>query len=296
MISKRILITGASRGLGLEIARICDRQLDADLILAVRNPDSMMDLAAEFRRPPQIVQLDVGEMDEISEFSRAWSGKLDVLINNAGLQISGPATFTREGIEETIAVNHLGPLHLSHLMLPHLSGGTVMGIGSGTHNPRNPMARAFGFRGGKFSSISELAAGASIFGRSGPQDGMDRYATSKLLSMASTVELARRFPDVDFVNLDPGMMPGTGLLRSGPAVARLAWATLLRVLVPILPDTSTPKKSAKAALDILRADDRHTGSIYDFNGRPSRLVAPNVRDASFGQRVVDESLDFLARF
>lgn len=42
MISKRILITGASRGLGLEIARICDRQLDADLILAVRNPDSMM--------------------------------------------------------------------------------------------------------------------------------------------------------------------------------------------------------------------------------------------------------------
>ncbi|RPI40280.1 MAG: SDR family NAD(P)-dependent oxidoreductase [Betaproteobacteria bacterium] len=287
-----IMITGATRGFGLAVTRALNATGDVDLILAVRDSDAGNRLAAQLSPKARVVALDVSSRRSIQALVNSWDRPLHALVNNAGLQFTGPMAFSEDGTEMTLAVNHLGPLELTLGLLPWLKGGRVMGIGSGTHNPDNAMARAFGFRGGHFTSIEQLARGDSE--RAGDrQRGMDLYATSKLLSMVSMVEMARHYHQPSFLTLDPGLMPGTGLLRTAPLAARLAWNSLLRWLVPVLPDSSTPERSAKAAQSLLLNIDPAPGEIYAFDGRPSRRVWSMVRDKEFGHRVLNESLRFL---
>lgn len=289
---KKILITGASRGLGLAMARALDGAPDLELVLAVRDLAAGRRAAASLRGPVRVIELDTGSRESIRRLIDAWREPLHALVNNAGLQFSGSTVFNDAGVEMTLAVNHLGPLELSAGLLPWLSGGRIMGIGSGTHNPHNRTARLFGFRGGNFTTIEELAR-AKAQRNSNRGRGMDLYATSKLLAMASSVELARRFPQAGFFVLDPGLMPGTGLIRTAPLPARLAWHSLLRWLVPVLPDASTPQRSAQAARRLLLERPIAPGEIYDFNADPSGRVWSLVRDPAFGRVVVDESFTFL---
>jgi hypothetical protein len=127
------------------------------------------------------------------------------------------------------------------------------------------------------------------------QRGMDRYATSKLCAMVAAMELARRHPGTAFATFDPGLMPGTGLLRSGPWYARVAWRTVLRWIAPLLDDASTPKRSAKAARQLLLCAELAPGAVYGHDGALSRRVWQGARDPALAQRVVDESLSVLAR-
>lgn len=287
-----IMITGATRGLGLAITRALHATGAVDLILAVRDIEAGNRLAAQLGAKVTVVALDVSSRRSIQALVNSWDRPLHALVNNAGLQFTGPNTFSEDGTEMTLAVNHLGPLELTLGLLPWLKGGRVMGIGSGTHNPQNATARAFGFRGGHFTSIEQLARGENE--RPGNrQRGMDLYATSKLLAMASMVEMARHYRQPSFLTLDPGLMPGTGLLRTAPLAARLAWKSLLRWVAPVLPDASTPERSAKAARSLLLEIDPAPGEIYAFDGRPSHRVWSLVRDREFGRRVLDESLRFL---
>jgi NAD(P)-dependent dehydrogenase (short-subunit alcohol dehydrogenase family) len=223
-----------------------------------------------------------------------WSTPLHGLVNNAGLQFSGPTSFNHEGVETTFAVNHLGPLQLTLGLLPWLEAGRVIGVGSGTHNPSNRTATMFGFRGGRFTDVERLARG-EVDATSDRQRGMDRYATSKLCAMVTTMELARRYPKTTFATFDPGMMPGTGLLRTGPWYARAAWSSVLRWLVPLLDDTSTPERSAHAARKLLFDYDLTSGAVYGHEGTPSKRVWTGARDPRLAQRVLDESLAFLAQ-
>lgn len=289
---KKILITGASRGLGLAMAQALASAPDVELILAVRDVAAGQRAAASLRGPARVIKLDMGSRESIGRLIDAWREPLHALVNNAGLQFTGPAVFNDDGVEMTLAVNHLGPLELSAGLLPWLSGGRVMAVGSGTHNPHNRTARLFGFRGGNFTTIEELAQGHAQR-RSDRGRGMDLYATSKLLAMATSVELARRFPQTGFFVLDPGLMPGTGLIRTAPLPARLAWHSLMRWLVPVLPDASTPPRSALAARGLLLERPIAPGEIYDFDGAPSGRVWPLVRDPDFGRAMVDQSLAFL---
>jgi NAD(P)-dependent dehydrogenase (short-subunit alcohol dehydrogenase family) len=283
---KKILITGATRGLGLAIAEALAATGACDLVLAVRDVEAGEAVARRLSGGARVLELDVGSADSIARLTRAWSEPLDALVNNAGLQLTGPLTTTERSTETTFEVNHLGPLQLTLGLLPWLRGGTVLGIGSGTHNPHNVTARIFGFRGARFTTVESAARGESD-GRSDRQRGMDRYATSKLLSMVTTMELARRYPETRFVTLDPGLMPGTGLARTAPRLAQLGW-NALRWLVPLIPDASTPERSARAARALLLSDAPISGEVYDFTGRPSRRVWERARDPSLARSVLDE--------
>lgn len=192
-----VMITGATRGLGLAIARALQAVGDVELILAVRDIEAGSGVAAQLSPRVRVVALDVSSRRSIQALVNSWDQPLHALVNNAGLQFTGPLAFSEDGTEMTLAVNHLGPLELTLGLLPWLKGGRVMGIGSGTHNPQNATARAFGFRGGHFTSIEQLARGENE--RQGNrQRGMDLYATSKLLAMVSMVEMARHYRQPSF--------------------------------------------------------------------------------------------------
>lgn len=292
---KTILITGATRGLGLAFAIELARSPETRLVLGVRDIEAGRAVARRLGNNVDAVVLDIASSTSIKTFVETWSTPLFALINNAGLQIHGPPQFSPDDVELTLAVNHLGALQLTLGLLPWLADGTVLGIGSGTHNPKDAAAKLLGFRGGRFSSIPALAKGKTDADTE-RQAGFDRYATSKLLSMAATVELARRYPRTRFVTLDPGLMPGTGLVRTAPRLVQLAWKFVMPVLVPLMPGASTPQTSASAGCKVLFDPQSTSGETYDHRARVSTDVWAKVGDPAFGRTVMKQSLDLLARY
>lgn len=290
---KTVLLTGATRGLGLAIARALDAEDAVRLVLAVRDRAAGEAVAKTLRRPARVVTLDTGSFAQIRAFARSWSEPIDALINNAGLQNVGPIALTPEGVESTIAVNHLGPLLLATELLPRLDGGLVMAIGSGTHNPDNTLAARFGFRGGRFTTIEALARG-ECDAQDDRQRGLDRYATSKLCTTVTAMELAKRHRRTRFVTFDPGLMPGTGLARTAPWAARMLWSYVAPLAVRWLDDASTPERSAATAARLALDESAVSGEVYAHDGVPSHRVWSGARDAALSARVLDESLAFLA--
>jgi hypothetical protein len=111
------------------------------------------------------------------------------------------------------------------------------------------------------------------------------------------MESARRVPDTTFLTLDPGLMPGTGPARNASLPARRVWSTLLRWIAPLLPDTSTPTRSGRAAAWLMTDPSlgAHSGGVYSFDRKPSRQVWDKARDPQLAAAVVDETIAFLQR-
>ena len=296
MKPKTWIVTGANRGLGCSIAKYLSALPDARVILAVRDCKAGRQTARRIGPNVAVRELDLKSKDSIERFIESDDAPVAGLVNNAGIQIGDRTRWTDDGLEETFAVSHLHALKLTLGLLPRLDGGRVMFIGSGTHNPKHPTARPFGFRGERFESIAQCANGIED-GRNHGRLGKDRYATSKFLNMVSTVELARRIPSdrTCFLCLDPGLMPGTALARSAPAPLRFGWHYVLPLITRLLPDASTPDRSGRAAARLLGADSSVvvSGAIYSYDLARSRRVIERVLDPEIGRQVIDDSLELL---
>ena len=120
-----ILITGAGRGIGLELARQSLANGWA-VYASVRSADAA---AALVKKLPEVnvLQFDVADPDAITTAAASVDAPIDILINNAG--IYGPdetaiSTKDFDGFAETLAVNTLAPLRIAQAFLPHLKRGT----------------------------------------------------------------------------------------------------------------------------------------------------------------------------
>jgi NAD(P)-dependent dehydrogenase (short-subunit alcohol dehydrogenase family) len=264
------------------------------VVMAVRDEIRGAALARELGNRAMVRKLNLSSLDAIAHFVSETTEPIAGLVNNAGVQQVDRTHLSQDGLEETIAVNHLAAFALTQGLLPRLTGGRVMFIGSGTHNPENRTATRFGFRGAQFTSIEQLAKGESA-ATSAIQQGLDRYATSKWLNTVSAIEWTRRVDPREtlFFTFDPGLMAGTGLARTSPLVFQWVWGSVLRWASALMDDSSTPERSAASAVELLTQTNVAPGEVYAFNGRPSELVWPATRDPSFGARVFDETVSFL---
>ncbi|MBW8811821.1 MAG: SDR family NAD(P)-dependent oxidoreductase [Caulobacterales bacterium] len=117
------LVTGASRGLGVEIARsLAARGLD--LVLVARSADALQQVAAELRvsgRTVRTLTADLGSAASVQDLADRVNGlcAVDVLVNNAGVE-STLRFDEREPVEiaDTVAVNLTGPMLLTRALLP----------------------------------------------------------------------------------------------------------------------------------------------------------------------------------
>ena len=121
----RVLVTGANRGIGLELCR----QLSArgDEPIAVCRQSSAALEALNIR---VIEGIDVAVAEGASALSsRLENLPLDWLINNAGiLAVDSLDNLDFEGMERQFRVNTLGPLRITSALLPNLPAGSKVGI------------------------------------------------------------------------------------------------------------------------------------------------------------------------
>ena len=137
-----VLVTGANRGIGFEICRQLAAR-GAEVILTARSKDAGNTAASKLAAQKVIVQfhpLDVSSRKSIAElrdFLKRTYGRLDVLINNAGViakNDSRALNVDMDTVRVTLEVNAFGPFHLAQALVPLLQASKhprIVNVSSG---------------------------------------------------------------------------------------------------------------------------------------------------------------------
>ena len=183
MNDKRILITGATNGIGKSAARDLAK-MGAEVIIAGRNEKKTRRVLDELKAASGSDRLDmlIADLSSIEQIRRAANEfrgryeRLDVLLNNAGA-IFPKYRESADGLEMTFALNHISYFLLTHLLLDNLKQtaqrqgeARIINVSSSAH------------RGAQFNGPDEASAYSST--RS--------YGKSKLANVLFTYDLARR--------------------------------------------------------------------------------------------------------
>jgi NAD(P)-dependent dehydrogenase (short-subunit alcohol dehydrogenase family) len=132
-MAQTCLVTGANRGIGLELARQLAARGDTVLGTA-RDPEAAVDLRGLGAR---IEELDLASGKSVAALARRLKGlPIDRLIHNAAVGVAGPAAaeVDPEDLEAHIRINAISPFRLTQALLPNLRAGTgklVVAISSG---------------------------------------------------------------------------------------------------------------------------------------------------------------------
>jgi len=178
------LITGATSGIG-KASALALAGLNYPLILIGRNPGKTSAVAEELRRKTGNGQIsyfvcDLSLLESVRETARKIRSaheSLGVLINNAGARFLKHQV-TGEGIEITLATNHLGHFLLTLSLIGLLEKSvpsTIINVSSGAHFAA----------GGLIRNVTSA----------GNYDGSRQYADSKLANILFTYALAAKLKD-----------------------------------------------------------------------------------------------------
>jgi retinol dehydrogenase 12 len=186
LTGRTCVVTGASRGIGAVTARRL-AEMGATVVLVGRDPEATATAAAEAQQAAArvgrggVVSMELADFASLAEVraltERITSAhdRLDVLVNNAGLWLND-RQLSADGYEKTLAVNHLAPFLLTHLLLPRLlaAGGDarVVNVASAAHY------------GGRID-VNDLMLERGY-------GGTRAYARTKLANVLFTRELAQR--------------------------------------------------------------------------------------------------------
>ncbi|WP_286235205.1 SDR family oxidoreductase [Thalassotalea sediminis] len=161
------LLTGATGGIGVEIAKALDKQ-GINLILQGRNIEKLEQLKANLvGKKHQLLVADLLEENDLSTLCTELAKRHDIdwLINNAGCtQFGLCAQISNESMKQVINMNLLVPMQLSKVLLPQITRnqGKIINIGSvfghiGFPGFSSYCASKFGLRGFSETLARELA-------------------------------------------------------------------------------------------------------------------------------------------
>ena len=248
MTGKTVLITGATGGIGLEVARELARQ-GARVLIGARDSGKGQAVISEIEGAggkADFLRIDMASFESIREAAarvKMAHPKLDVLVNNAGV-VTKKREVNADGHEVIWATNFLGPALLTRLLLPQLLAAPkprVVNVSS--------MAHAYGRI--NWNDL-ELSKGWR---------GIRAYANSKLALVLFAREFARREPQIAVNAVHPGAI-ATGIWRAAPQPFRF----FLDLFLP------SPKKGAEPVVRLASAPEIEgvSGRYFDRE----REVAP----------------------
>ena len=232
MHGKTVLITGANQGIG-KASAISLGKMGASLVLVCRDGEKGRAAVADIKRETgrgdvELILADMGSQADVRRAAAEFLAKhdrLDVLLNNAGVLVTSRRT-TKDGIEETFAINHLGYFLLTNLLLDVLKKSApsrIVSVSSDAHKGSRMQWDDLQFERAKFRAFSV-------------------YSQSKLANILFTTELAKRLEGTGVTAncLHPGVIAsGFGRTYGGFT------SVLVKVASPFL---ITPEKGARTSV------------------------------------------------
>jgi NAD(P)-dependent dehydrogenase (short-subunit alcohol dehydrogenase family) len=140
--SPLVVVTGGNRGIGFEICRQLAAR-GAHVVLTARSPDAGKTAAAKLTAGQSTVEFEVLDVTnpesvfQLRDYLEPAFGRLDVLINNAGIITEENAAgleVKMASVRTTLETNTLAPLHLSQTLVPLLKrsrAGRIINMSSG---------------------------------------------------------------------------------------------------------------------------------------------------------------------
>ena len=194
-MTKTILITGATDGIGLRAAETLVQQ-GHHVLIHGRNQDKLRRVSEQLGGVKSYMA-DFSNMDSVVEMGQAVLADhetLDVLINNAGI-LKTAQTKTMQGRDVRFDVNTIAPYILTRSFLPIIpETGRVLNLSSAAQAP-----------------IDRDALTAFV-----PMDDMAAYAQSKLAITMWSAALAREYPNGPaFIAVNPGSLLATKMVKEG---------------------------------------------------------------------------------
>jgi NAD(P)-dependent dehydrogenase (short-subunit alcohol dehydrogenase family) len=263
---KRIVVTGASRGIGRETALALGR-MGADLSLVVRDPARGKAVAEEVRALGAEVDVFVADLSSMADIRRmakellAKHDRIDVLVNNAGALLMDRQV-TKDGYEATFATNHLGYFLLTELLLDAVKkapAGRIVNVASEAHH-RGTI---------DFDDLMSEKGYA----------GWRAYGASKLANILFTSELARRLEGtgVTVNSLHPGVI-ASGFALNNKGVVGTVW----KLMSPFLMSSENGAKTT-----VFLATDASVATVSGKYFSKSKLKTPSreARDVSVAKRL-----------
>lgn len=269
MAGKRVVVTGATSGLG-EAMATSFAELGATVHLLGRNPDKVKHSAGVIRGavPGSVVideVCDVGDLDAVRAWTDELSGRVDALhglVHNAGV-MPKRRDETPQGHELQLACHVLGPQVMTERLLPLLrnaGGASVVFVSSG----------------GMYSA--PLSTGDMESTR-GEYDGVRVYAKTKRMQVVLADAWARRVPgDVRVESMHPGWAKTPGVSEALPTFQRLTG--------PILRDAADGGDTA-VWLVATRPSSQSPHFWHDRAQRPTTFGWQRPQDAAAVTRFLD---------
>jgi protochlorophyllide reductase len=328
-LRKPVVITGASSGLGLSAAKaLCDKGYF--VIAAVRDIAKMEAAAKEAGISSNsfvAMKLELASLQSVKDFVtnlQFFLGPRPIshLICNAAVYqpARSTASWTDDGYEMQLGVNHLGHFLLVQLLLPQLRrarGARCCIVGSVTGNS-NTIAGSVVQPVAKLGDLEGLRAGgerASAMAASTSENfnGAKAYKDSKALNMMTMLELHRRLhkeTGITFNSMYPGCIAETNLFREKRAWFRTLWPELMKGIGAYVSQKEAGERLAQVIDD--RQCDK-SGVYWGWNGSAKQIavnakkygaggaggeifeneVSGMVKDESKGRLAYDYSMDLV---
>jgi retinol dehydrogenase 14 len=264
MTGKTVLVTGATSGIGKATA-LGLAVMGARLAITGRSRERTEDAAVEIRAAGggrvDVFVADLcsqAEVRRLADEALHCLPRIDVLVNNVG-GYWNTRHLTVDGLERTLALNHLAPFLLTNLLLPRLKQS----------------ARA---------RVVTVASNAQAMGRIDFEDlqgarsysGARAYNQSKLANVLFTYELARRLTtsSVTANALHPGMV-STSFGAEDPGRVQQLFVPFIR------PFMKAPTRGAATSIYVASAPElEHVTGRYFADGKPKKSAKRSYDEAS----------------
>ncbi|SHO57319.1 SDR family NAD(P)-dependent oxidoreductase [Vibrio quintilis] len=253
---EKILITGATDGIGLATARTLVEQ-GHHVLIHGRNPEKLQKtevLLSAMGKTDSYLS-DLSDLADVKRFAETITEKhqsLDVLINNAGI-LRTPHSRTADGLDVRFVVNTVAPYLLTKKLLPLFSQhGRIINLSSAAQSP--------------------LSIGA-LMGQCGEMEAMNAYSQSKLAitmwSYALSEQQDHHAPVIIAVN--PGSLLGSKMVKDGFGIA----GKDIRIGADILVQAALSDEFKEAG-----------GLYFDNDSGQFTVPHPDARDINKGKELI----------